>query len=504
MEKKKKLDISTIVFSALFTILICAAVFLFPQQSTRAANAVFSFVMNKFCSIILWFGLAILIFMIWLGFSKYKNIPLGEEKPEFSRFQIFVMIFCAAFGASAMYWCMVEALMYYQYSFYGAAPLSAVAAEWALSYNFMHWGPTTWAMYPMCAIPVIYSYYVKKNPQLKLSSICDTLYEGKMPAVFGKVADVIYIFSCFGACAISLGISVPMISRCLAAVIGINASFKMNVGIILVISAVFTLSSYVGLAKGMAKLSSMNAWFFIIFLIFVLLITGPFKVLDMVTNSLGLLFNNYIRVSLWTDPIQGGGFPQGWTAFYWTYVLTFAPGMGIFIARIMKGYKLKDVVWISLIFGSLGCFTMHGIMESYALNVELSGLLPVAEMVNSGQDYEAIVMMIQAMPFGKLALIAFSIVAVLFMATTVDSNSFTLSTMVSYQLDSQGNPSPILRLMWCVILAAFPLTLIAINAPLNTLKTIALVVAIPLAILFIIMNIRTVKCMARDTPKKAG
>ena len=105
MEKKKKLDISTIVFSALFTILICAAVFLFPQQSTRAANAVFSFVMNKFCSIILWFGLAILIFMIWLGFSKYKNIPLGEEKPEFSRFQIFVMIFCAAFGASAMYWC---------------------------------------------------------------------------------------------------------------------------------------------------------------------------------------------------------------------------------------------------------------------------------------------------------------------------------------------------------------------------------------------------------------
>ena len=51
---------------------------------------------------------------------------------------------------------------------------------------------------------------------------------------------------------------------------------------------------------------------------------------------------------------------------------------------------------------------MHGIMESYALNVELSGLLPVAEMVNSGQDYEAIVMMIQVMPFGKLAPVSYT------------------------------------------------------------------------------------------------
>lgn len=501
--KEKKIDVSIILTSVILTIVAVIVLLAYTDKTIAVVDTIWGLVLTKTTSILLIGALFILIFMIWLGFSKYGNIRLGSEKPEFSKWKVFVMIFSATYGASAMYWCMTEAMFYYEYSFYGEAARSAVAAEWALAYNFMHWGPTSWALYPMCAIPVVYTFYLRKKRSLKLSDVCNELYDGKTPKWGRKLIDTIYILSCFGACAISLGLSIPMIAKLLSGAFGLQESLVLNIGIIIAIALVFSFSSYLGLGKGMANLSVANAWVFIAFLVFVLFVNGPILTLDRITNSLGLLFNNYIRMSLWTDPIGGGGFPQSWTAFYWVYVFIFAPGMGIFIARIMKGYTIKEMVWLSLIFGSLGCFAMHGICQTYAINTELSGVIPIADMINSGLDNEAIVAMLQAMPFGTMALIAFTIVALLFMATTVDSNSFTLATLVSYKLDKEGNPSPLVRLLWCGILAAIPLALTIIKAPMNTLKTIAFIVAIPLGIILAVMTFKTMKLLKKDYGNKS-
>lgn len=406
--KEKKLDIGIILISVLLTAAAVVMLLVFTDQTISVVDKIWNFVLNETTSILLIGAFFVLIFIIWLGFSKYGSVRLGNTKPEFSKWKVFVMIFSATYGASAMYWCFVESMFYYEYSFYGEAARSAAAAEWALAYNFMHWGPTTWALYPMCAIPVIYTFYLRKKRSLKLSDVCNELYNNKTPLWGRKLIDIIYILSCFGACAISLGLSIPMIAKFLSASFGFDESLMLNVIIIVIIALVFSFSSYIGLDKGMANLSTANAWVFIAFLVFVLFVNGPIKTLDNTTNSLGILFNNYIRMSLWTDPIQKGGFPQNWTAFYWVYVFIFAPGMGIFIARIMKGYTIKEMVLITLIFGSLGCFAMHGICQTYTITTELSGAIPVADMVNNGLDNEAIVELLRSMPFGKMALIAYT------------------------------------------------------------------------------------------------
>ena len=146
------------------------------------------------------------------------------------------MIFCAAFGAFRDVLVHGRGFDVLSVFLLWGSALSAMAAEWALStiscIGGYHLGHVSHVRYS-----VIYLYYVKKNPQPELSSICDTLYEG---SVLARWLTSSIFFFLFGACAISLGISDTMISRCLSSVIGINASFKMNVGIILVISAVFT------------------------------------------------------------------------------------------------------------------------------------------------------------------------------------------------------------------------------------------------------------------------
>ena len=201
-----------------------------------------------------------------------------------------------------------------------------------------------------------------------------------------------------------------MISACVAALLGIEASFLLNVIIIVGISVIFTITSYLGLGKGMTFLSSLNMYVFIVFLCLIVLVTGVIFTLDSSTNALGLMLNNYLRMSLWTDPITKSGFPQDWTIFYWAYWLTFGPTMGVFIARIMKGYTIRDMVVPVLGAGSIGSIIMQGITQNFVIKLDMSGTVDAMGMVSAGQGNQFIVEALRTLPFPDIALLLFTVV----------------------------------------------------------------------------------------------
>lgn len=495
-KKTNNINISMTAISSAVMIVLGLLVAVFPEGSTAVANKMFNAILSGLGSVFLWITLASLAFLIWLMLSRYGNIKLGKEEPEFTKPKIFAMIFCAAFGSATMYWCFTEVMYYYIAPPYGIDPRSALAAEWGLAYNFFHWGPSAWSLYTICAIPVVYSFYIKGNKQFRLSAICSTTLGDKWPRSLTKVIDILFIVTCLGAVSITLGLSIPMISKCISAVFGIQPSFGLNIAVILIISAIFTITSYLGLGKGMTKISDLNLILCIIFLGVVLVIGDTLFTVDSITNAFGLMINNYIRMSSWTDPVSKGGFPQAWTVFYWAYWIAFGPGMGVFIARILKGHKLKDVISLSLVAGTVGTLIMHGTFQCYTMTVERAGLVPAADMVANGQSSDMVVAVLGTLPFAKLFIAIFAIVAILFMATTLDSNSFTLASVATKKLSKNGNPSPMFRLYWCLMLSFFPLILVLVDAQLNTIKTIALTVSVPIGFLFIVLNISAFKGIA--------
>lgn len=496
-QEKKGLNINLpiTVMSTVFVVVIAILIYLFPEGTTSLANTVFDWMLFNLDTLFLVGALAVLVFLCYVMFSKFGHIKLGDEKPEFSKVKIFNMLFCASFGASALYWCFTEVMFYYNDPPFGIEAHSTLAAEYGLAYNFFHWGPSAWAFYGMCAIPIIYSFYIKGRKEFRLSAVCNTVYGEKWSGGLTRLIDAIFIFSCFGVCGISLGLAVPLISACITAVTGIEAGFAMSVGVIILISVIFTLSSYVGLGKGMSRVSDANVVLFIIFLIVMFILANPIFTLESILTSLGIMTSEYLRMSTWTDAIDKGGFPQYWTVFYWAYWVVFSPGMAVFIARISKGHRLKDVIAMVLIAGPVGCFIMHGILQSYTMKQQLGGTVAAAQMVADGNANQMIVEILKTTPAPALALTAFVVVAILFMATTLDSNSFTLASVSTKVLQAGDNPSPVFRLYWCLILSIIPLILTLINAELNTLKTIAMIVATPIGILMAILNVSTMKRM---------
>ena len=82
--------------------------------------------------------------------------------------------------------------------------------------------------------------------------------------------------------------------------------------------------------------------------------------------------------------------------------------------------------------------------------------------------------------------IIFTLVTLGFLATSMDSASFTLAASATKKLDGKGNPNGKFRLVWCVVLALVPLSIMFAGAPFTAIKTICIVLSVPF--LFIIIG----------------
>jgi BCCT family betaine/carnitine transporter len=200
-------------------------------------------------------------------------------------------------------------------------------------------------------------------------------------------------------------------------------------------------------------------------------------ILDSFTNSLGLLATNFLRMSLYTDPVGQSGFPQRWTVFYWAWWIAYAPFMGLFVARISRGRTIREVVGANLVWGSLGCWLFFALFGNTALHDQLSGSLPVIGIMNEVSPQAAIVAVVRALPTGPFVLVLFVAMAFIYSATTLQASAYTIASVASRDLVA-GESEPLRwnRLFWALALGVALMYL----GGLEPLQTASLIVALPL------------------------
>lgn len=494
----KRLDKLLIIVSLVFVLGIVACLYLIPEASQMAANAIFGVLTDLFGSITLIFALAGILLLVFVSASKYGSIKLGDGVPEYSTFKWVSMMICCGLGSATVYWAFIEWAFYIGTPGLGIEAGTKLAYEMSVPYTMFHWGISAWTLYALAGIPIAYHFHVRKNKGLSMSGIISSITGLKPDGVICRIVDVLFIFICFGGLSITLGVSVPLVTEILCNVIGIQPSFSVNLLIILALSVIYSFSSYIGLKKGMAKISDWNIKLVILFCIGVVVCGPSLFIISNTTQSIGLMFQNFIHMSLFTDSIGKSGFPETWTIFYWLYWITYAPFTGIFIAKVSKGRSIRSVVANTLISGSSGCFIFFGILGSLSLNSQLSGSVDMVGMLAAGQGNQAIVQVLRTLPAGSVFMVLFCVITLLFLATTLDGAAFTMATTSTKGLKNDEEPHPILRLFWCVMLSLVPLTMILMNADLNTIKTCAIITAVPIIFIMIVMLFGWMRWMNHD------
>ena len=494
----KRLDKLLIAVSMVFVLGIVACLYLFPEGSQNVANRIFGAMTDMFGSLTLIFAFGGILLLMLVSFSKYGRIKLGEGEPEYSTFKWVSMMICCGLGSATVYWAFIEWAYYIGTPGLGIQAGSQPAFEMSVPYTMFHWGISAWTLYALAGIPIAYHFHVRKNRGLSLSGIISSITGLKQDGVICRIVDVLFIFICFGGLSITLGVSVPLVTEIFCSVVGITPSFIINLLIIVVLSVIYSFSSYIGLKKGMAKISDWNIKLVIIFCIGVVVCGPTLFIISNTTQSIGLMFQNFIHMSLFTDSIGKSGFPEAWTIFYWLYWITYAPFTGIFIAKVSKGRSIRSVVANTLISGSAGCFGFFGILGSLSLNRQLTGSVDMVGMLGAGQGNQSIVQVLRTLPAGPVFMVIFCIITLLFLATTLDGAAFTMATPSTVGLKNDEEPHPMLRLFWCIMLSLVPLTMILINADLNTIKTCAIITAVPIIFIMLVMLVGWLRWMAAD------
>jgi len=478
-------------------VLVSLPLALYPKEGESFVKAVFAFVSNTFGSLYLIAGLATVLFLMWISFSRFGNIRLGKGAPEFSAFSWTSMVFSAGIGTGVLYWGAVEWAYHIQSPPMGLTPRSNLAIEMAGAYGIFHWGITGWAFFALATLPIAYCYYIRKRYVYRISEACRGLLGGLVDGPVGKAIDIFFVLGLLAAAGTSLGLGTPLIAACMHHLFGFERGIGLNIAIISIVTALFAWSVCYRLDRGIKKSSDWSVILALLLLAYVFVVGPTHFIMDMSVTSVGLMMQEFLHMSTWADPVGRSGFPQSWTVFYWAWWLVLAPALGLFVTRISRGRTLRQVILGMLFYGSSGCALFYMILGNYALNLELTGVLNVSGLIQEVGAEQAIVQVVATLPGGKWVVAAFAIVAVIFLATLFNSKSYILASTTIDRLVEGEEPPRSQRLIWAVALSLLPIALMVVGG-LESLQIAATVGALPILFILLIMTLSFLRQLRMD------
>nr|WP_255437765.1 BCCT family transporter [Thalassobacillus sp. CUG 92003] len=486
------IDWSTFIGALILLVGVTLPLVLYPEAGKTFVTKANDFMTGNFGSLYLAMGLIVFAFLLFVAFSKNGHVKLGDvgEKPEFKTFSWAAMLFAAGIGSSILYWAVIEWAFYYQGPPYGLDAESKEAVQWATAYGIFHWGPIAWAIYTLPALPISYFYYVRKKPVLKVSEAVRPVLGRWVDGPVGTIIDVLFMFGLLGGAGTTLALGTPMIAAGISDLTGIPVTLGMQAVIMLICTTIFAISAYSGLRRGIKLLSDINLWLALFILAFIFIFGPTVFIAETTFNSLGIMLDNFFKMATWTEPFGGvggyeeTGFPESWTVFYWAWWLVYAPFVGLFVARISRGRTIRQMILGTMIYGTLGCVLFFGIMGNFGLYMQLTGQFDVISFMDQNGTPAAIIAIINQLPLARVLVLAFTVLAIIFLATTFDSSSYILASVV--QKEVKNEPLRWNRLFWAFALCLMPLVLMFLGG-LDTLQTASIVGGFPLIFIMLLL-----------------
>ncbi|MGI9200383.1 MAG: BCCT family transporter [Woeseiaceae bacterium] len=496
---QKQVDWPSFIATVAMILIVCVPLALAGENAATLLQNIYNYIADKFGIFYLLAGVGSVGFLIWLAFSRFADVRLGDGEIEFSQMSWIAMLFCAGIGAGLMYWCVIEWTYYFESPPFGVEPQSTEAAEWASTYGLFHWGVTAWAFYCLTALAIAYPYYNKKLDILRFSVSCHWFLKDKQHGPVARMIDFLFMVAMIAGAATGLGFSTPMISACLSWLFGFEDTFGLDVTVMSICVGLFVISVWLGLKKGIKRLSDLNLFIAIGLLLFLLFAGPTLFLLKTSLNSLGLMTQNFVRMNFWTDPFTESGFVEAWTVFYWAWWVAFAPYVGLFITRISRGRTIGQVIKGMLIFGSLGCWVFYMVIGNYSQFLHMTETVDVIGALQAVDGAAAIVTSLEAMPWPPVVIAAFTTMSIIFAATTYDSASYTLASSATLHLKAGDDPARWHRVFWAFALAVMPITLLFVGG-LRTVQVMLLIASTPILLVGVFMTYSLVKSLQQDHP----
>ena len=485
MEKQTSFNPLVIGATLFFVVLLVAMILIAPEQTQTLLNAAKSGIFANFS----WFY--ILAFSVFLGFlvilsvSSLGNIKLGndEEEPEFGFLSWLAMLFAAGMGVGLMFFGVAEPLTHY------LSDITTGSAEHkqqeALLHTLFHWGIHAWAVYGTIALALAYFGFRYKLP-LALRSCFYPLLKERINGKLGDLIDIMALLATLFGVITTLGFGASQLGAGLHQLGWISEnSFSLQMVVIAVVMSLATFSAISGVGKGVKILSELNLTLAFCLLIFVLVAGPTLYLLSAFSDNIGTYLSNLVQLSFKTYVYEQEhtAWFSGWTILYWAWWCSWAPFVGLFIARISKGRTIREFIFgvlvIPSMFGILW-FTVFGNTAIWLNDGEAAGTL--GQMISSPETL--LFKFLDCLPLSGVTGLVSLVVISLFFITSADSGIYVLNNIASR--DKSLAAPRWQAVMWGILMSVVSIVLMQ-SGGLANLQAMTLLVALPFAMLMLLM-----------------
>ena len=496
IEKTVNLKLNKIVFFPPWLALAAmVAVSLTNEEAFLAGlNAVTNWILSNFTWAFNLTTVACVATVIIVYFSPLAKVRIGGRKarPIMSYINLVWITLCTTIAAGILFWACAEP-MYHLYepaAFEGVEAGSAGAAVFAMKTMFLEW---TWSPYAIYTTATLIFAFVFYNMRQKYSvgSVLIPAF-GPKAARFNNLIDVICLFSLVAGMASSLGTGTLTIAGGVQKVFGIkSAPFLWGI-IIVVIVTTFVISSVSGIMKGIRVLSSINAKVYIILLGF-LLIFGPTAfMLNFSVESYGQYLRDFLPMSLSTGESFGESWARSWPVFYWCNWLSWTPITAIFLAKILRGYTIRDAIKCNFVIPALFSTLWMGVFASSSIYYELNGEGFYEIMQTQGTE-SVVYEVFNQMPLSTVLIVFYLFIVFISFVTASDSNTNAMAGLCTYGITDGEQEAPSwLKVVWGVSIAVMTWILISF-AGIDGIKAASNLGGFPTMFLMIIMIVGLLK-----------
>ncbi|MDC1085296.1 BCCT family transporter, partial [Pseudomonadales bacterium] len=362
-------------------------------------------------------------------------------------------------------------------------PGTVAAAREAMKLTFFHWGIHAWAMYAVVALILAYFGYRHDLP-LTIRSALYPIFGERIYGPLGTAVDIFAILSTVTGVATSLGFGVLQINSGLAYLFDVPTNIGVQVVLIIATTILATISVVMGLDAGIKRLSEINIILAIILLTLVLSFGPTVLLLQVFVQNTGDYLSDLVSKTFNLYAYTPTDWLGGWTIFYWGWWLSWAPFVGLFIARISRGRTIREFVFGVLLGPTLFTLLWMTVFGNSAIELILNqGATELGEMVDKDASV-ALFKFFEFLPGTQLLSFVAVIMVIVFFVTSADSGA-----MVVNMLSSNGRDDTPLwqRVFWTGSIGVIAAILLVAGG-LPSLQTAAIASALPFsfALLFAI------------------
>ncbi len=438
---------------------------------------------------------SLLIFLLGLACSRYGDIRLGadDSRPDYSNLTWFTMLFAAGIGTILMFWGVAEPISHFANPPYeGVEPGSGQAASDAMTMALYHFGLHTWTIFAMPGLAIAYFSY-RHNLPMRISSLFYPLLGERAFGPIGWAVDVIAVVGTLFGVATSLGLGTLQLNSGLVYLFGAPSSGLVQVILITIITSIAAVSVALGLDKGVRRLSQLNILLAMVLLAFVFVVGPSVFIAEGMVQTIGEYLGALPRLAFWTQTFEDTDWQRQWTLFYWAWTISWAPYVGIFIARISRGRTIREFIAGVLFAPTAFTLLWFGIFGLSAIQVEMTGQVDLAEQVQIDPSV-AIFAFLQALPLSQVASAMSVVIIVIFFTTSSDSASLVIDMLT--RRDDQ--PSLVRqRIFWTVAQGVIAASLLLAGG-LNALQNVITSLGLPFCILLIFMAVALFRALRAD------